>query len=127
MLGRAVDFVIEWDWTALYAVFVWAAVLLAVTWTISMKDDPANFGLPEWNLRLRRTGILLMVGGFLISVLFGGSQGWTPWPPMVLIVFGFDFYLATALLTGWQRTRLRAHISAFNRIGFSKPHHPIGT
>lgn len=110
MIGRAVNFVIEWDWTAVYALMVWTGVLLALAWTILMPNDPANADLPEWDLRLRRTGVLVMVAGFLLTVLFGGDQGWKPWPPMLVIALGFDFYLAAAIFTAKRRARLCGHL-----------------
>jgi hypothetical protein len=42
----------------------------------------------------------------MISVLFGGQMKWVPWPPMILIVFGFVFYLSAAIFTGQRRTRI---------------------
>ena len=113
MIGKSIDYLNEINFTDVYAVLVWAAVLLAVAWMILMKDDPANSGLPEWDLRLRRAGIFIMVAGFIVSVLFGGNQGWTPWPPMVLIVFGFDFYLAAAIFTGYRRAKLRQNFAPY--------------
>lgn len=107
LLDRFINGVIDADWTDIYAVQVWVGVLLAVAWMNMMRDDPANARLPEWDLRLRRAGVLTMVAGFLLSVLFGGSQRWTPWPPMVLISFGFDFYLASAIFTTRHRARIR--------------------
>lgn len=115
MTARVVGYLIDGDFTALYAVLVWIAVVLALVWTILMHDDPANAGLPEWDLRLRRTGVLLMVAGFILSVLFGGNQGWAPWPTMLLIVFGFDFYLASAIFTLSRRKRIRDRIEALRQ------------
>lgn len=107
MIRSVVTGIIETNWTDLYAVLVWVSVLLSVCWMIQMREDPANTDLPEWDLRLRRAGIFMVVAGLIVSVLFGGSQGWTPWPPMVLIVFGFDFYLAAAIYSGYHRTQVR--------------------
>lgn len=110
MIGRAINFIIEFDWTALYAVIVWIGVLLAVAWVILMEKDPANEHLPVWELRFRRFGIYVMVGGFLLSVLFAGNQGWTPWPPMLVIAFGFDAFLGAAILSTVHRTKLYASL-----------------
>ena len=106
MIGGTMNWILSTNWSDPFTILVWIGVLLAVVWTIMMRDDPANDGLPEWDLRLRRAGILTMVFGLSISVLFGNSQGWTPWPPMILVVVGFDFYLAAALLTSKPRVRM---------------------
>lgn len=108
MMARLFQFLNDTNWTDFYAVLVWASVLLAVSWVILLAEDPANNGLPEWDLRLRRFGVIVMVAGFLLSVLVGGDKAWTPWWPMVLIIFGFDFYLAAAIFTGRRRARMLA-------------------
>lgn len=107
MTARIIEYLLGADLTAAYAVLVWIGVLLAVAWSILMKDDPANHMRPVWELRLRRAGVIIMVGGFLLTVLFGGEQRWAPWPPMLIIVFGFDFYLAAATLTSARRAKMR--------------------
>lgn len=106
MTARMMAYLIDSDFTATYAVLVWIGVFLAVGWAILMREDPANRGLPEWDLRLRRSGIIIMVAGFLLTVLFAGDQGWAPWPTMLLTIFGFDFYMGAALITASRR---RAH------------------
>jgi peptidoglycan/LPS O-acetylase OafA/YrhL len=112
-----VEYLIDNDFTALYAVLVWAGVMLAVAWVIMMRDDPANSGLPEWDLRMRRAGIVTMVAGFILSVLFGGNQQWAPWPTMIVVVLGFDFYLASAILTQRHRVKIRDAILGQPRVG----------
>jgi hypothetical protein len=121
MIARALGFLLDYDWTAVHAVLVWAGVLLAVAWLSLMREDPANAGLPEWDLRLRRVGVVIVVAGFLIAVLFGGERLWTPWPPMVIVAFGFDFYLAATIFTVRRRARLRDRLAAMGRVDRGRP------
>lgn len=113
--------ILDSNWADTFTILVWIGVLLAVAWTIHMRVDPANDGLPEWDLRLRRFGVLTMVFGFLICVLFGHSQGWTPWPPMVLIALGFDFYLAAALVTKKRRSKAQRLLARDERLRWTVP------
>ena len=117
MTTKVVDYFIENDFTAAYAVLVWIGVMLAVAWIKTMGDDPANKGLPEWDRRLRRVGIIIMLVGFLLSVLFGGDQKWAPWPTHIIIALGFDFYLAAALLTARHRAKIAEQVR--ERLGWS--------
>lgn len=49
-----------------------------------------------------------MMMGFLLSVLFGGDRKWVPWPTSVLVIAGFDFFLASAIYIVKRRTKLFA-------------------
>lgn len=117
--ARIFDAFLERDFTELYAVLVWAAVMLAVTWSILLREDPANKGLPDWDLRLRTIGVAIIVFGLLLSVLFGGDRRWAPWPTMLVVAFGVDFYLAAAIFTGRRRHKLRKFLEMGRR--------PVGT
>lgn len=119
MISRTLAYLMNGDFTATYAVLVWCGVFLAVGWVILMREDPANRGLPEWDLRLRRGGILFMVAGLLLTVLYGGDQGLAPWPTMLVTVFGFDFYMGAALITASRRRRahLKNIIALDHRLG----------
>jgi hypothetical protein len=50
-------------------------------------------------------------------VLFGGNQQWAPWPTMIVVVLGFDFYLASAILTQRHRVKIRDAILGQPRVG----------
>lgn len=115
MTARIIETILGADLTAPYAVLVWIGVILALIWAILMADDPANAGLPEWDLRLRRTGVIIMLFGMLLTVLFGGNQAWAPWPTSLITAFGFDFYLASAILTARHRSKLRDTFVALRR------------
>lgn len=101
------------DFTVSYAVMVWAGVLLALAWAITMHTDPANANLPEWDQRFRRIGVIIMISGFIASVLFGGDKAWAPWPTMLIVIFGFDFYLAAAIFSIRQRLKIRERFESF--------------
>lgn len=98
--------ILKTDLTVPYAVLVWAGMLLSVWWLIVMRNDPTNRGVPEWHLRIRRTGTILITIGFMLTVLFGGDLAWTPWPPMLLVALGFDVYLAGSILVASRRCKL---------------------
>lgn len=123
MTARIVSLALDADLTAAYACIVWIGVMLSVVWTILMSDDPANAGLPKWDLRLRRIGVITMAFGFILSVLFGGDQGWAPWPTMLIIAFGFDFYMAAAIMTSHRRTEIRKMRERM--AGIATDHRPI--
>lgn len=127
MIGKTVNFLIEQNYTDIYAVLVFACVLLAVAWSILMRDDPANTMLPQWDLRLRRIGVMITVAGFMISVLFGGRMGWVPWPPAVLIVLGFVFYLSAAIFTSQRRMRIIKRFADLHRVNDDDRHKMTGS
>lgn len=101
-----IERILSADYTTPYQILVWIGVILAVIWTGKMRDDPANAALPEWDRTLRRAGVYIMAGGLLVTVLFGGDRAWAPWPPMLIIVFGFDFYFAASIGSLYLRERM---------------------
>ncbi len=101
-------FLNNFDFTALYMVLVWLSALLAVAWMAAMRSDPALWNLPPWHLNMRRAGILITEGGLLTSVLFGNELHWTPWPPMVAVVFGLNVYMTSMILTSRERAKTMA-------------------
>ncbi len=80
-----------------------------------MNDDPTHKALPAWQRRSSRFGVGIMIGGFLVTVLFGGERAWAPWPPMVIIIIGFDLYIASAIWTSKHRIRAFAALRISNK------------
>src|SRR4051812_32010934 len=95
----------NYDFSDIYASLVWIAAALGVGWTGTIWTDPANLHCAKWTLHMRRLGMLVSVAGLLVSVLFGGSMGWVPWPPMVIVVAGLNFYLAGSILCAQARIK----------------------
>lgn len=108
MTTNAIDYLVNLDMTVFYAVLVWIGAFLTVTWAILMRADPANGPdrVHHVDLRLHRWGILIMLAGFLASVLLGGRQAWAPWPTMLIVIFGFDFYIAVSIFTVVRRAKV---------------------
>lgn len=101
-----IEAILDQDYSQLYTILVWLGVLLVVAWVIVMHDDPANVDLAPWQPRLLRTGVIIMITGFLLSVLFGGDRKWIPWPTSVVVISGFDFFIGSAIYIVRRRTAL---------------------
>lgn len=94
------------DLTDIYAILVWAGALLGVAWMMMMSKDPANEHIAPWHIHARKLGLVMLIGGFMTAALFGDSQKWVPWPPVVLAALGLDVYLAAAVHATRQRIKI---------------------
>lgn len=106
MLDHLIKFVLGADLTTPYTILVWIAAILAVALMALTYEDPANRFASKIEQQLRRVGMLVLIGGLLSTVLFGGSQGWTPWPPMILVVLGLDLHLAGVIMSVRCRVKI---------------------
>lgn len=116
MTTGTIDYLLSQDTTAFYAVLVWVGAFETVAWAILMHADPANANIPARDLRLHRWGILIMLMGFLASVLLGGRQAWAPWPTMLLVAFGFDFYIGVSIYTIVRRVNVWGGRAALKQL-----------
>ena len=75
----------------IFQLFVMAAIVL-VLWQIKVADCVDRLRYPQkdsW-FRIRRAAMFIKIGALCWGVVYGYSNRWTPWPPMVLFLAAFD-------------------------------------
>ena len=52
----------------------------------------------DWLFWVRRTSVFIMLGALCLSVVYGHSNRWDPWPPILLFLAAFDVYLLAQIV-----------------------------
>lgn len=69
-----------------------AAAIVLVLWHIKVADclDRVRFPRKDLWFRIRRASMFVTLGALCWGVVYGYSNRWTPWPPVIVFLAAFD-------------------------------------
>lgn len=98
------------------------AAIFLVLWQIKVADclDGMRYSSKDWWFRIRRGSMFIKLGALCWGVVYGYSNHWTPWPPVILFIAAFDVcVLAQVKIMKRDLVRLErlASMSGRGRVG----------